>query len=159
MTYNNHQPLLLGGIYHLFSRAVGNEKLFLSEENYFFFLCKLREHIEGVSELFCYSLLPNHFHLFVKISDSDRIAEKYKLVKRKEFAAIDSNLSDFIMERFSNFLNGYTKAFNKMYSRKGALFMDYLKRSLADDDSAFTSFIFYIHKNAIHHGLTKQIGD
>ena len=68
-------------------------------------------------------------------------------------------ISDFIMEQFSNCLNGYAKAFNKMYDRQGALFLDYLKRSIASDDHDITSFIFYIHKNAVHHRLRNKIGE
>ena len=68
------------------------------------------------------------------------------------------DLSDFIMERFSNFLNSYTKAINKRYNRKGALFIDYLKRSKVNVHSDFTTYIWYIHKNAVHHQITKAIG-
>lgn len=46
-----------------------------------------------------------------------------------------------------------------MYKRMGSLFMDYIKRSEAIDDSSITSFIFYIHKNAVHHGLKKNIAE
>ncbi len=71
---------------------------------------------------------------------------------------MEHDLSDFIMERFSNFLNGYAKAFNKMYNRKGALFIDYLKRRKADSDADFTALVWYIHKNAVHHQITKTVG-
>ena len=37
--------------------------------------------------------------------------------------------------------------------------MDYLKRSVVEKDSDFTSFVFYIHKNAVHHGICKKIGE
>lgn len=118
-----HQPLLPNHPYHLFSRAVGSEQLFLSEENYHFFLQKLKQHTSPVCRFYCYSLLPNHF------------------------------------QRFSNFLNSYTKAFNKVNKRKGALFMDYLKRSCVNNDRDFSNFVWYIHKNAVHHQLTKAIGE
>ena len=72
---------------------------------------------------------------------------------------MEHDLSDFIMERFSNFLNSYTKAFNKVNNRKGSLFMDYLKRSRVNVDCDFTSFIWYLHKNAVHHQLTKAVGE
>lgn len=62
------------------------------------------------------------------------------------------------MEQFSNWLNGYTKAFNKMYNRKGSLFIDYLKRSAAETEPDINSFMFYIHGNSVHHGLTNKIG-
>ena len=154
-----HEPLIPGETYHLFSRAVGNEKLFLSDENYRYILARLFYHIGPVAELYSYSLLPNHFHLVVRIKQSDDVVVHYEMVKRKQYHLMDTDLSDFIMERFSNWLNGYTKAFNRMYQRKGALFMDYLKRSHAKDGADLTSFLFYTHKNAVHHGLTKHIGD
>lgn len=154
-----HQPLLPSTSYHLFSRAVGKEKIFLENKNYTFFLNKLSQHINAVADLFTYSLLPNHFHLVVKIKSFEDVKAHFEVIKKKQFNSSTHDISDFIMERFSNFLNSYTKAFNKIYSRKGALFMDYLKRSRVEKDSDFTSFIFYTHKNAVHHGYTKRIGD
>jgi putative transposase len=157
--HNYHQPLIPGESYHLFSRAVGNEKLFKSQENYRYFLSKFDSHTNRVAELYTYSLIPNHFHLLVRIKSAEVIIPFYEEIKQKPFHPLVTDLSDFIMERFSNWLNGYTKAFNKMYRRKGALFMDYLRRSHARNDADFAHFVFYVHKNAVHHGLTKAIGE
>ena len=154
-----HQPLLPDNIYHLFSRATGMEKLFLSHENYLFFLQKLKQHTSNICQLYCYSLIPNHFHLLAKIKDEESIINHFEEVKKKPFSPLKHDLNDFIMERFSNFLNSYTKAFNKVYKRKGALFMDYLKRSKMNDSDDFTSYVWYVHKNAVHHKLTKSIGE
>ena len=38
-------------------------------------------------------------------------------------------------------------------------FLYYLKRTEAKEDVDITSFLFYIHKNAVHHGLTKKIAE
>lgn len=153
-----YQPLLPEGIYHVFTRAVGNEKVFLTEGNYFYFLKKLKQHISGVAGVYAYSLLPNHFHLLIKIKPLDEIVEHYVQIKKKPYIQGETNIPEFIMERFGNLLNAYTKAFNKMYNRKGGLFIDRMRRNKAEDDSAITNFLFYIHKNAVHHGLTKKIG-
>ena len=154
-----HQPLLPGNIYHLFSRAVGNEKLFISKDNYLFFLQKLKQHTAGVCQLYCYVLLPNHFHLVARINEEERIIEYFKVIKKVTFDPIKYDIADFIMERFSNFLNSYTKAFNKIYQRKGSLFMDYLRRSKVEKDSDLTTYIWYIHKNPVHHQITQVVGD
>ena len=154
-----HQPLIPNGIYHVFSRAVGSEKLFITESNYLYFLQKLKQHIEGVAKVYCYSLLPNHFHILIKVNDEETISKKYEEVKKKPYSQLQTNLSEFIMERFGNLLNAYTKAFNKMNDRKGNLFMDTMKRNKAENDDMITAFIFYIHKNAVHHGLTSEIGE
>jgi putative transposase len=153
------QPLLPSETYHLFSRAVGNEKLFIEDKNYLYFLNKLSLHSKEVADIFTYSLLPNHFHLEVRVKPIENIIENFEVVKKKKFDPLLSDISDFIMERFSNLLNSYTKSINKMYKRKGALFMDYLKRSRVEKESDFTSFIFYTHKNAAHHGCVVKIGD
>jgi REP element-mobilizing transposase RayT len=157
--HNYHQPLVPGETYHLFSRAVGSEKLFKSQENYRYFLTKFEAHTNRVADLYTYTLIPNHFNLLVRIKPVETIIPFFEEKKQKPFDPLVSDLSDFIMERFSNWLNGYTKAFNKMYRRKGALFMDYLRRSHAKNDADFAYFVFYIHKNAVHHGLTKEIGE
>jgi putative transposase len=154
-----HQPLIPSEIYHLFSRAVGSEKLFIEDKNYVYFLNKLDLHTKDVANIFTYSLLPNHFHLVARIKSIEEIAENFETVKRKKFDPLIIDISDFIMERFSNLLNSYTKSINKMYTRKGALFMDYLKRSKVEKESDFPSFIFYTHKNAVHHNYTAKIGD
>ena len=156
---NQHLPLLPDNYFHLYNRAVGDELLFRTEENYRYFLRKMKEYILPVAQIWTYTLLPNHFHLLVKIRDDSVIEAYYKLKKKKDFNPANQLISDFIMEQFSNWLNGYAKAYNKMFNRKGALFIDYLKRSMAVEDNDITSFIFYIHKNAVHHHLTKKIGE
>lgn len=154
-----HQPLLPNETYHLFSRAVGSEKLFLCDTNYRYFLQKLKQHTHPVCRFYCYALLPNHFHLLVRIADDETVIKHFEIIKKKTFQPGQDLLSDFIMERFSNFLNSYSKAYNKMYQRQGALFMDYLKRSIVLTDSDLTSYTWYIHKNAVHHGITKKVGE
>lgn len=154
-----HIPLLADNFYHLFNRAVGSEKLFRSTANYLYFLKKLKQHILPVADLFAYSLIPNHFHLLARIKSENELLTFFEVKKSKRFNPCENYLPDFVMEQFSNWLNGYTKAFNRMYDRKGSLFIDYLKRSEAKQDSSITSFIFYIHKNAVHHGLALKIGE
>ena len=153
-----HIPLLPGNTYHLFSRANGNEKLFLNNNNYAFFLQRLEKHTSPIADLFAYNLLPNHFHLMMQMKSAEVIEQHFQEVKKeKKFMA--EIAPDFLMERFSNCLNSYTKAFNKMYNRKGALFMDFLRRVEIQSDDQFRQTVFYIHKNAVHHGLAKQIDD
>ncbi|MFD2919015.1 transposase [Terrimonas rubra] len=153
-----HIPLMPGTIYHVFNRAVGSEKLFLNQENYRYFLVLLNRYILPVADLLAYALLPNHFHLLVRLNSREQILSHYHKLKMSDAPITNQVLLAFIMKQFSNWLNAYAKAFNKMYHRKGSLFIDYLKRCEAKTDSDITAFIFYIHKNAVHHGLTSHIG-
>ena len=153
-----HIPILPGSIYHLVTRAVGSEKLFRSDNNYVFLLNRYQKHSSPVAETFAWCLLPNHLHLMVRIRQADILEYHFKEVKKNKSFHPDI-LPDFIMERFSNWLNSYTKSFNKMYNRKGALFIDCLRRVEIKDDNQFRSTVFYIHKNPVHHGYCDKIVD
>lgn len=97
--------------------------------------------------------------MLAKIKDESILISCFEEVKKETYKESKHDLSAFVMERFSNLLNSYTKAFNKVNKRKGSLFMDYLKRSKSESDIDFTTFIWYIHKNAVHHQLVSGIGE
>lgn len=155
---NYHQPINADSFYHIYSRANGNEKLFKNEDNYLFFLGKYKFHITPVTDTFAWCLLPNHFHFLIKSKSFNDIETYYKTVKGKSELSPEL-FPEFMMERFSNWLNSYTKAFNKVNARKGSLFMDYMRRVPVLEDEQFGATIFYIHKNPVHHGLVEQIED
>jgi len=48
-----NDPFISNNCYHVFNRAVGNEKMFREAANYVYFLQKLRVHILPVVEVFC----------------------------------------------------------------------------------------------------------
>jgi putative transposase len=153
-----HIPLHPDKTYHVFSRGVGAERLFINDENYRFFLSKYSEYINPIADTFSFALLPNHFHFMIRIKGAQFIESHFN--EKKKLKKLDPALvPDFIMERFSNFLNSYTKSFNKVYNRKGALFMDYLRRVEVLDDHQFSATLFYIHKNPVHHGYCKSMFD
>lgn len=155
-----NEPFVAGNIYHVFNRTVGNEKLFLYNDNYAFFLSKIQKHILPVADVFCYNLLPNHFHLMVRIKPFETIKKLFNemkpLILQKKY---DENLSLFISEQFGNCCNSYTKSFNKVYNRKGKLFMDNLNRRLIDSETYYSKTVHYIHANAVKHGMCKKIED
>ncbi|MDN3655290.1 transposase [Ferruginibacter paludis] len=153
-----YQPLVPDCFYHILSRANGNERLFIEQENYRFFLSRFDKYISLVADTFAYNLLPNHFHFFIKIKPVEILLQQFLSLhpKQKEY---DGWQPEFVMQQCSNLLNSYAKSFNKRYNRKGALFTDYLRRVPIESQQQFTDTIFYIHKNAVHHGLCKTIGE
>ena len=151
-------PLMADSIYHITGHAVGNEKLFLNNDNYNFFLKRYIKYITPVADTFAYSLLPNHFHFLIQIKPYAQLLESYKIIKPHGKEA-EGWQPDFVMQQFSNLLNSYAKSFNKKNNRKGALFMDYLRRAEVSTDGQYSATVFYIHKNAVHHGYCKLIPD
>ncbi len=157
---NTYDLLIPHSYYHLYNRAVGNEKMFLSNENYQFLLDKIVSYTSNIANIYAYCLMPNHFHFFVKIKSEEQIRSLYQEKKKKEMPLNDAVLmSEFIMEQYSNCFNSYTKSFNKVYNRMGKLFMDHLHRKLITDEAYYTKIIHYIHCNPTKDNIVANIQD
>ncbi len=135
--------------YHIYNRAVGNELLFIESDDYQMFFEKLKKFLGNVIDIYSYCLLPNHFHLLVKINSEEKLGIPIN-EEQKNYNAI-------INQKFSNFFNSYTRTFNKNKQRKGKLFMLPYKRKKIKDQFYFTRVITYIHRNPIHHHLVKNM--
>ena len=136
--------------YHIVNHAVGNENIFRVPDNYRYFLDKYAQHTSIVFDTYAYCLMPNHFHLLIRVKSLESLQkdEKFK-----------GDVHKYTMQKISNLLNGYAKAYNIMFNRKGALFIDYTKRFLVDSDSYFTATLGYIHQNPVNHGFVKSSAD
>jgi putative transposase len=153
-----HGPINPDTFYHIYSRANGQEKLFIIEDNYRFFLEKYKLHIHPVATTYAWCLLPNHFHFLVRSRTFEEIQLHYTMVKDRS-ELIPDLLPGFMMERFSNWLNSYTKAFNKVNERKGSLFVDYMRREPVLLHEQLEDTVAYIHRNPVHHGFVRRIED
>lgn len=140
--------------YHIYNHANGNENIFREAENYRFFLEKYDLYISRVAETLAWCLLPNHFHLLVRINDeSDLLREAFPKFQTLE----QLNAANGISKQFSNLFSSYSQAYNKKYKRQGSLFMKNFKRSAVGTDSYFSKIIHYIHANPVHHGFVTAI--
>ncbi|MFC1730689.1 transposase [candidate division KSB1 bacterium] len=140
----NYKAILESGkVYHIYNRAIGNDKLFLTIKDYHYFLKKYKRYISPFVRLYAYCLIPNHFHLLARIKNIDETPGNENLIQQS----------------FSNFFNSYTKSFNKIHFRYGKLFDQRYKRIRVDYEDYFNNLIYYIHRNPIHHGLTENFSD
>ena len=64
-----YPPLLPGRFFHVFNRGNNGDNLFYQERNYAYFLRKYFEYMSPVLDTYCYCLLPNHFHLLVRVKE------------------------------------------------------------------------------------------
>ena len=128
-------PLLPGNWYHIYNRGINGGRLFFENENYYFFLRQLTQHVLGVAEIYSYCLLGNHFHLLVRIHEN--------LEKQPHLG-------------FSHFFNSYTQAINKLFNRTGGLFERPFRRKLIESEIYRAHLVFYIHYNPVHHELSKD---
>jgi REP element-mobilizing transposase RayT len=135
--------------YHVYNRGNIKENLFLAEENYQFFLELYRRHIKPIAATYAYCLLPNHFHLLIRVRDPEEQALLYGQNPRGELPY------KFVppAHSFGHLFNAYTKAFNKWRGRTGSLFQKNFKRKEVATEGYFTRLIHYIHQNPQRHGL------
>jgi len=147
---NRFPPLLEGEYYHIYNRGNNRDKIFFNEDNYQFFLKKLKQIILPFAYLYSYSLLPNHFHLFIRIKSST----EFPPIKTKDKS------SEFIVSnQFRKFFISYAMVINKQESRTGSLFQKNFRRKQILNNSYFSYLIFYIHSNAEKHRLIRDFRD
>lgn len=96
--------------------------------------------------------MPIHFHFLIRIK-----AEKDLEIFFTTELFKAENKKNLISFRFSNFFNAYAKAFNKMYERKGSLFMHAFKRKKVADVTYLKNLVQYIHSNPLEGGLCDQV--
>lgn len=148
--------LVADGYYHIFNRAVGSERLFVIADNYRYFFQLFANYISPVADLLCFSLLPNHFHFFLRMKDAAAISNQMELLNYRHGSRFDL-IPDFLLQQFSNCFNAYTKAFNKQQKRKGKLFMESFSRKSITTPECYSQLTHYIHASPVHHGYCKQI--
>lgn len=156
---NNIAALQPDAMYHIYNRANGSELLFVSDENYRYFLRQFRKYIEPVAETFCFCLMPNHFHFLVRMRGEEEI--KAHPTGFENLSGVlggqgFENLSGVLSRQFSNFFNSYSKAFNKQQNRRGSLFMRPYKRIRIEDERYLRNLIVYIHQNPVKAGLAQH---
>lgn len=61
--------LSFGKVYHIYNRGINRKKIFFEDRNYDFFLQRFRRYVLGHIGLLTYCLMPNHFHLLVRINE------------------------------------------------------------------------------------------
>jgi len=135
-----YDELHFGEFYHIYNRAISSDLLFVTENDMKYFLRRLNYYVLPVSDIYAYCLMPNHFHLMLRLKNVNEIS-------------IDAeNISNGLFtQAFSNFFNSYSKTFNKIYKRKGRLFLYSFRRIIVVDDDYKRILINYIHRNPIHH--------
>lgn len=139
-----------GHLYHIYNRGNGKNNVFFNNDNYIYFLRKIRKYISPVCDILSYSLMPNHFHFLIH---GNEITEK--LVSK---GGHDRNV---LCEAIRNLLSSYTKAINNQQRKCGSLFQQNTKsKCLTLNQFNYSSTCFhYIHQNAWKAGLVTKMED
>ena len=132
--------------YHVYSRGVSRQKIFLTEKDYITFLSLFKRHlsIEPAQdhtrrplphlrddvELLAYCLMPSHFHLLIYNKKEPGLTELMRSV-----------------------LTAYGMYFNKVHKRRGRLFESTYKARRIQDEQYLWHISRYIHLNPLDLGV------
>ncbi len=141
-----------GCLYHVYNRGNNSQEIFFNDENYLFFLRKIRIYIICHCKILAYCLMPNHFH-FLLYTNCDLVSNKLNM-------------------GFAILLRSYTRAIDKQRRISGSLFQQKTKSKCLNEiknrnnntqiislsDYGYTCFN-YIHQNPVNAGLVSKMED
>ncbi len=120
-----------GAYYHIFNRGANRMPIFRKAENYEYVLRLIKKYREKYNiAVIAYSLMPNHYHLFVRQDGEHPAGQLAQQV-----------------------FNSYSKAYNNAYDHSGTLFETRFKAILVESDPYLHHLCRYIHGNAVVAGI------
>ncbi len=142
-------PFAQGEYYHLYNRGTNKMTIFKDEKDYarfhkLLYLCNGKESPkysdaetspgrawtvergESLVDIGAYCLMPNHFHILVRIKN-------------------EKDASQFLLK----LLTSYSTYFNKKYDRSGSLFQGKTKSQHVENDNYLKYLYAYIHLNPL----------
>jgi putative transposase len=117
-------------IYHIYNRGVNREPIFFSSRNYSYFLNLCFRYINASCSIFAYCLMPNHFHLLIRVESSN-----------------------FVQSSLTPLLISYSKAINQEQHRVGPLFQGRFQANLIGNGEYLLECVKYIHLNPVRANL------
>ncbi len=124
--------LACGYFYHIYNKAVADNLLFVDEQNYHFFISKIRKYLIEVGEILAYCLMPNHYHILMLLKEVS------------------------LPEAMQRFALAYSVPFNKRYNRTGHLFQGPYRLKHVDDTRYLVHLTRYIHLNPLTANLVNK---
>ncbi|MFT3933035.1 MAG: hypothetical protein QM726_05405 [Chitinophagaceae bacterium] len=165
MPINNKyiEPLVENEFMHIYCKAVGNNVLFRNDENRIFFLKKYAGFTQGYFDTYSYILLDNHAHFLIKCAQENglrtvvnKIPQEKRKLHQKKYLNGQISFQQAVELQCKDFFITYAMAYNKLYNRHGALFINPFRRVTVKDSTHFTKLIVYQHANVVKHGITKD---
>ena len=135
-------------IYHIYNRGNDKQLIFSLEENYSFFLSKIKQDLPKLCDILAYCLMPNHFHLLIHVPNT---SEGLNLIPNQN--------QQILVRKLGTILSSYTQAINKQENRTGSLFQQKSKCKLIDSNIYSTTCFHYIHQNPLKANLVSKMED
>ncbi len=175
-----------GHLYHIYNQGNNRQRIFFKEENYLFFLKKIKTHVAPFADVLAWCLMPNHFHLMVRVNEVEMPA--YAIIggatqsRTPNNTTPNSNTTAKITnlnKEIGILLASYTRAIQKQENITGTLFRQKTKAECLTCNEGITPSFYnsrsgtiiptenpekeypqvcfnYIHQNPVKAGFVKN---
>lgn len=137
-----------GDVYHVYNRSHSGKLMFTKPDDYDLFFILMKKYLCGWMDFYTYNLLPNHFHLIVKVKEIVRLGVTEIIPTHK-----------IVSKQFRDLFIAYTASINRHNKMHGGIFSTPYRRILIDCPKYFEQALFYVNHNAVHHRICKGIED
>jgi putative transposase len=147
-------------IYHVYNRGNNKIKIFFKEDNYIYLLKKIRAEWLLYCDIFCYCLMPNHFHFMLLVNPEG--------CKNIILGGKETNIQK-LSKAIGKTLSSYTQAINIQNKTTGNLFQKKTKAKCLSDFSQMNqnyttqeyllNCFHYIHRNPLNSNLVSELKD
>jgi REP element-mobilizing transposase RayT len=147
-------------MYHIYNRVVSGSNLFIEKDDYWNFMERYTKYFSPYFKTYAYCLIPNHFHLLIKVRNEDKIklfASTENTTAARNYMNGSKDLNSFLENQFSRCFSGIAIIYNNKHNRVGPLFKQGVKRVALNDYRTFDQQMHYIHLNPVHHYQVKNI--
>lgn len=140
-------------------------KSFFEEQDYERFISRCFFYLYPCVETYAFCLLNNHFHCLIRVRTKVEQEQIFRFLKstysNDDFHGLEYAAFKFYRTswQWGHLLNSHTKYINKKNDRTGALFEGKFRRKRITTNLYLSQLICYIHRNPVHHGITREYSD
>jgi len=139
-----------GELYHIYNKGQEGTKLFYTEENYHYFLQKLKKELMPYCDILAYSLMPNHYQVLIRVKEGKDFHETTVLM-------LQDQKGHPLSRKIGSLQSSYTQAINKQFGLKGSLFLHSAKSKLLKDHAEVC--FYYLHQGPVKAKLCEKLED
>ena len=141
--------------YHIYNRGNNKQPIFFNNDNYLFFIKKIREQILPIADIIAYCLMPNHFHFIIHANENSV----------RERTSFGSKPMQELAYQIGVLQSSYAQAINKQNKTSGSLFQQKTKAKILSEtaDGKRMSYLetcfFYVQYNPKAAGIVSNLAD
>lgn len=150
-----------GYMYHIYNRGNNSQPIFFNDENYIYFLRKVRIELADYFNFLAYCLMPNHFHILVQVKELPKDIIRPTASDGQTGFSCQAGMNP-IARKVGTLLSSFTQAINKQQNRTGSLFQQKTKAKCLNEhnnsrNNYITTCFHYIHQNPLSAGIVNKL--